>query len=117
MFNSEKSNRKAGFEISEEVIASIAVNAAKEVEGVSGFSNHPKNLKNFMKISDGNLKYAEIELTETDVSVHIYVNVLSGTRIPDMAQQVQDNIRLAVQSMTGITVNDVEVTVCSVDFE
>ena len=117
MLNNKKSRNSGGLVISEEVIASIAVNAAKDVEGVSGFVSHPKSIKNFYKISDGNEKYTDIVLSDTDIKIHIYLKVKGGTKIPALAENVQKNIKNAVQNMTGTMVSDVDVSICSVDFD
>ena len=44
-----KSNEKGNIIISEEAISSIAINAAKDVDGVSSFSNRPAAVVNTIK--------------------------------------------------------------------
>ena len=81
--------------ISEDVIASIALNAAKDVEGVSSFAARPDN----------------------DVKIYIHVNIAPGTKIPKVAADIQKNVKNAVQSMTGKMVSKVNVSIAGMDIK
>lgn len=117
MSNINKSRNSGNLVISEEVIASIAVTASKDVEGVSGFTSKPVKLQNFIKISDTASKSVDVIVTETDIKIHIYIKVNSDAKIPLVAEKVQQNIKNAVQNMTGTMVSEVDVTVSTVDLD
>ncbi len=117
MSNINKSRNSGNLVISEEVIASIAVAASKDVEGVSGFTSKPVKLQNFIKISDTASKSVDVTMTETDIKIHIYIKVNQDAKIPLVAEKVQQNIKNAVQNMTGTMVSEVDVTVSTVDLE
>lgn len=117
MSNINKSRNSGNLVISEEVIASIAVTASKDVEGVSGFTSKPVKLQNFIKISDTASKSVDVIMTETDIKIHIYIKVNSDAKIPLVAEKVQQNIKNAVQNMTGTMVSEVDVTVSTVDLD
>ena len=117
MSNINKSRNSGNLVISEDVIASIAVNASKDVEGVSGFSQRPINIQNFYKLADSASKFVDVIMSDTDVKVHIYLKVSQDAKIQPLAEKVQQNIKTAVQNMTGMMVSEVDVTISTADIE
>ncbi|NLP48120.1 MAG: Asp23/Gls24 family envelope stress response protein [Clostridiales bacterium] len=102
--------------ISDEVIASIALNAAKDVEGVLGFALRPPALQSIMKIGGEALKSVKVISNETDVMLHIYILVAEDANIPTLSVEVQENIKKAVQEMTGKAVTRVNVNIAGILF-
>lgn len=100
-----------------EVVAVIAGVAANEVEGVAGmcaangisevFSRNTKNVTRGIKV----------ELGTEEVSVDIYLMIEYGTPIQTAAQNVQEGVRKAIETMTGLYVVRVDVHVQGVSFE
>ena len=117
MSNINKSRNSGNLVISEDVIASIAVNASKDVEGVSGFAQRPINIQNFYKLADSASKFVDVIMSDTDVKVHIYLKVSQDAKIQPLAEKVQQNIKTAVQNMTGMMVSEVDVTISTADIE
>jgi len=112
------SNEKGNVIISEEVISSIATNAAKDVDGVSSFSNRPVDVVNTIK--SGSLKVmspVRVLQNGDDISVSIYLNLEPNKQIKEVAQGVQRNVKEAVQNMTGRLVSKVNVIIAGIDFE
>ena len=112
------SNEKGNLVISEDVISSIAVNAAKDVEGVSSFSNRPVDV--FSTIKNGSLKVmspVRVNQSGEDISVSIYLNIEPNKKIKEVAQNVQQNVKEAIQNMTGRLVSKVNVVIAGIDFE
>lgn len=107
-----------GLVISEEVISSIATNAAKDVDGVSSFSNRPVDIVETIK--KGSLKVmSPVRITEIgdDLDLSIYVNLESGTKITPVAEKIQKSVKDAIQNMTGKYVSKVNVIVDGIDFD
>ncbi|MBQ9532073.1 MAG: Asp23/Gls24 family envelope stress response protein [Eubacterium sp.] len=112
------SNEKGNLVISEEVISSIAINAAKDVEGVSSFSNRPVDV--FSTIKSGSLKVmspVRIYQNGEDINVSIYLNIEPNKKIKSVAQNVQQNVKESIQNMTGRLVSKVNVIIAGIDFE
>ncbi len=110
-------NSKGGLVISEEVVASIAINAAKDVDGISSFSNRPVDVVSTLR--KGSLKVTSpVRITEdTDgLAVSIYVNILPGKEIQPVAVKVQSAVKDAIQNMTGKNVAKVNVVIAGIDF-
>lgn len=97
-----------------EVIAIIAGAAANEIDGVAGMcSNGLEIFSRNKNITKG----VRVELGTEEVAIDIYLTVEYGTPIQTAAGNVQDNVRKAVESMTGLHVVRVDVHVQGVSFE
>lgn len=101
--------------ISEEVIATIASTAALEVEGVAGLATRVPELRNLMGSAAS--KAVAVINNENETVVDIYLNLKEGVRIPDVAGEVQREIKSAVQSMTGKPVTKINVHVAGIVLE
>jgi uncharacterized alkaline shock family protein YloU len=111
------SNSKGSLTISEEVLSSIATNAAKDVDGISSFSNRPVDVVSTIK--KGSLKVmspVRIHPEGDDISVSIYVNMEPNKKIQSVAENVQRNVKEAIENMTGKAVSKVNVIIAGVDF-
>lgn len=112
-----KSNKKGNLIISEEAISSIAINAAKDVDGVSSFSNRPNDVVSTIK--KGSLKVmssVRIMQDNDELEISIYINLLPNKKIKTVAENVQNNVREAILNMTGKEVKKVNVIVAGIDF-
>ncbi len=112
------SNSKGSLTISEEVLSSIATNAAKDVDGISSFSNRPVDVVSTIK--KGSFKVmspVRILQNGDDINVSIYVNLEPNKKIQSVAQNVQRNVKEAIQNMTGKLVSKVNVVIAGIDFD
>jgi uncharacterized alkaline shock family protein YloU len=97
-----------------EVVAIIAGLAANEVEGIAGMCTVSSGLKN----KNRNVtKGVKVEVGTEEVAVDLYVIVEYGIPIQRAAGDAQENVRKAIESMTGLHVVRVDVHVQSVSFE
>lgn len=114
-----KSNTNLGeLVISEDVIVSIAINAAKDVEGVSSLSTKPLDVVE--TIRKGSLKLTSpvrIKDNISDIEVSIYVNMKPGYKIVSVAEEIQTSVKDAIVTMTGKAVSKVNVIIAGIDFE
>ena len=101
--------------ISEEVIAAIAVGAVREVEGVSGMMTNlggsvtdlVTNKKNAQKGAKG----VKIDRTGAALVLDLYLTVQYGQPIPEVAENAQKAVSSAVEAMTGCPVEAVNIHV------
>lgn len=103
--------------IADEVVGIIAGLAATEIEGIAGMSGgiaggiaEMLGRKNFAK-------GVKVEVGEKEAAVDLYIIVKYGARIPDVAITAQENVKSAIESMTGLSVVEVNVHVQGVGFE
>lgn len=97
-----------------EVVAIIAGLAANEVEGIAGMCNVSSSLMNKNRSVTRGVK---VEVGSEEVAVDLYVIVEYGIPIQRAAADAQENVRKAIESMTGLHVVRVDVHVQSVSFE
>ena len=112
-----RSDELGNIHISEEVLAAITAAAALEVEGVNSLSaNLGSDLAELL--GKKNLtKGIRIRMEEEKVLVELSILMDYGHTIPEMGRAVQDGVKAAVESMTGLEVAEVNVTVSGICFE
>ncbi len=103
--------------IADEVIAIIAGLAATEVEGVAGMvGNFTGGLVEML--GKKNLaKGVNVEVGDKEVSLDLAIIVEFGSSIPDVTVSVQDKVKNAVETMTGLEVDEVNIRVAGVNVE
>ena len=103
--------------IMDEVIAVVAGLAAVEIDGVASMAgNATKEL--ISKLGKKLLaKGVKVDVLEGVVSVAIAINLKYGYNVMDVCKKVQDKVKATVESMTGLTVADVNVRVAGVELE
>lgn len=99
-----------------DVVATIAGIAAAEVEGVAVMVNVP-NGGNLLGKNRAVTKGVKVEVGTEEVSVDLYMVIEYGQPIQKVAQDVQENVRRQIESMTGLHVVRVDVHVQEVSFE
>ncbi len=103
--------------IADEVVTMIAGLAATEVEGISSMAGNITN-ELVSKLGKKNLaKGVKVDVIDNCVTVDVAVNIAYGYAIPEISQKVQEKIKTAIETMTGLTVNAVNVRIASVDME
>lgn len=100
--------------ISEDVIASITSVAVKEVEGVYGLSGNLGNDIANMLGKRSQDKGVKLVLTENSVAVECNIIVKFNASVIEVAKAVQECVSNAIEAMTGIRVDLVNVNVCGV---
>lgn len=102
--------------IADEVVGIIAGLAAGEVEGVYSMSGgltggiyDMLGRKNFSK-------GVKVEVGQVEVAVDVAIVLGYGYRVPEVATQVQENVKKAIESMTGLEVVEVNVHVHGIHF-
>jgi len=58
----------------------------------------------------------KVEVGEKEAAVDLYIIVQYGIRIPEVALAAQENVKRAIETMTGLTVVEVNVHVQGVGF-
>ena len=103
--------------ISKDVLATIAANATKEIEGVAGIAPFTTNIKNWITKKQSAAPVPVFISLHDDIAViDINVVLLEGANIPAVCRNIQVAVKEAVQSMTSINVSKVNVTVADIRF-
>lgn len=100
--------------IADEVVSTVAGLAAIEVEGVANLSGgwgtdlaEKLGRKNFGK-------GIKVEVVEEETKIDIFLVVEFGYPIPEVAENVQKEVKTAVEVMTGLTVTAINIHIVSV---
>ena len=102
-------------QIADEVVAIIAGLAATEVEGVAELSGNITG-EFISKLGKKNLaKGVKVEVGQDDVTVDIAINLEYGYSIPETSNTVQERVKSAIETMTGLTVSEVNVRISGVN--
>lgn len=113
---SNKKTTAGNLKISEDVIASVAALAAKEVKGVASMAQGPLAFRELLR-GPGQGKSITVSLDNECAVLDVYVNLASGARIQETAAQIQSGVKESVQNMTGLTVKRVNVHVADIAFD
>lgn len=101
--------------ISEEVIASIAALAIREVEGVGGLSVSSNfDISNILGKKNLRKGVRVIFTENNDIEISCNLIVKIGSAVMEVAKQVQEAINNEVAAMTGVRPIRVNVNVCGV---
>lgn len=104
-------------EIADEVVAIIAGLAATEVDGVDSMAgNITKELVGRLGMKNLS-KGVKIQMMDTSVSVDLALNIKYGFSIPEVASAVQEKVKSAIETMTGLEVLDVNVRISNVHLQ
>lgn len=103
--------------ISEEVISTIAGVAATEVDGVVELSGSVvEGLASKLGSKKSKSKGIKVEMSDEGTSVDVYIVINYGTKIPDLAWAIQENVKNNIENITGLTVLKVDVHIEGVIF-
>ena len=101
--------------ISDDVVSVIAGLAAAEVKGITGMSTGlAGGIKQILGGKKNPSKGIKVTVGEDSASIDIVVGVEYGVKIPEIAKVVQDNVKKAVETMTGLKVSAVNIFVQNV---
>ena len=111
-------NSKVGeVQIADEVVATIAGMAATEVEGVASMAGNITN-ELVSKLGMRNLsKGVKIDVDSNAVSVDLVLTLEYGYNIPNTSKQVQEKVKSAIESMTGLNVSNVNIRITGVNID
>ena len=106
----ESSNE--GIKIANDVVAVIAGVAVSEVRGVASMSGgFAGGISEVLSGKKNMSKGIKVDADEKEVKIDVNIIVEYGTRIPDVAFEIQNRVKKSVENMTGLKVAEVNVHV------
>lgn len=106
-----ESNGVGNVKISNDVVSIIAGIAATEIKGVIGMSSGITGGITELLGMKNQSKGIKVELSEKEASVDIFLVMEYGSDIAEVGRQVQENVKDAIENMTGLKVAAVNVNV------
>ena len=105
-----------GIKISDDVVAVIAGVAVSEVAGVAGMAGgFAGGISEVFSGKKNLAKGIKADINEGNVKIDVNIIVEYGSRIPDVEFEIQNRVKKAVESMTGLKVEEVNVHVQGVN--
>lgn len=109
--NTAAVNEIGTVKIASDVVGTIAVMVAQEVEGIfsmsGGFTDDIAE-KFGMKSSNKGIK---VQVGETEAAIDLYLIVDYGVKIPEVCLNAQERVKNAVETMTGLKVVEINIHV------
>jgi len=104
--------------ISDDVVAAIAGIAANEIDGVSGMTGGVVgDIAEKLGAKKSPQKGVKVLVKPEGATIDLFIVVEFGIRIPELAWNVQENVKNSVETMTGIDVLKVNVHISGVNFK
>ena len=104
--------------IADDVVAVIAGVAVSEVPGVAEMAGcFAGGITEVLSGKKNLAKGIKVEVLEKETKIDVNIIVEYGVRIPDVAFEIQNRVKKAVETMTGLTVLEVNVHVQGVSTE
>lgn len=114
--NEEIKTENEGIKISDDVVAVIAGVAVAEVPGVAGMAGgFAGGISEVFSGKKNLAKGIKADINENNAKIDVNIIVEYGSRIPDVAFEIQNRVKKAVESMTGLKVEEVNVNVQGVN--
>lgn len=108
-------NSIGSVKIANDVVAMIAGIAATEVDGVGAMvgniTNELMGKVGVKKLTKG----VKVDIIAKTVKVDLSVTLEYGYNIPATSQMVQEKVKTAIESMTGLEVTDVNIRIAAVE--
>jgi uncharacterized alkaline shock family protein YloU len=103
--------------VADDVVAIIAGLAATEIEGVESMAGNITN-ELVSKLGMKNLsKGVKINVNEKNVEVALALNIKYGYEIPAVSKKVQEKVKSAIETMTGLEVSVVNIRIAGVNMD
>ncbi|MDD6428282.1 Asp23/Gls24 family envelope stress response protein [Candidatus Weimeria sp. HCP3S3_B5] len=105
-----------GVTVTDEVMATIAGLAASDVEGLAYIGNGLTR-SNITKAGANKLSKGIHIIREEDgsVTVRLAIVLRYGYEVPNVCREIQDKVKTNVETMTGISVREVDVRIASIE--
>ena len=101
-------------QVADEVVAIIAGLAATEVEGVASMAGNITN-ELVSKLGKKSLsKGIRVKVEDGIVNVNVALNIAYGYSVPKTCKKVQEKVKAAIENMTGLEVEKVDIQIANV---
>lgn len=103
-------------QIADDVVAMIASLAAAEVDGVYPAGNVTNDLMSKVGVKKLT-KGVRVDLQQNSVDVNLAITMDYGYNIPGTCQKVQNKVKVAIENMTGLVCNTVNIRIVGVNMK
>ena len=101
--------------IADDVVASIAVLAAREVEGFDDMTGNTTRLMNAVKANRP--KGIRVDVVNNMARIDLTARLKYGYNVRETSARLQEKIKSAIENMTGLDVTNVNIRIAGVNTE
>lgn len=113
----EEEQEIGNIKISVDVVSTIAGIAASQTKGVAGmYSSFTEGIAEKLGARKNPSKGVRVDMSEKSVKIDLYIVVEYGVRIPELAWEIQEDVKNNVETMTGLEVEKVNIHIEGVSF-
>ncbi len=113
MNRDESRNELGVLRIHKNVISSITSIAATEIEGVKRVG---RDKNNFLELLGKKFWAIKVDISKNEeVKVDVPLVIKYGYNIPEVANRVQENVRLALEKMSNLSIKEINVNVQGIE--
>ena len=113
----ESAEETGNVKISLDVVSAIAGIATTEIEGVAGmYGTFAGGIAEMLGAKKSPSKGVKVDMNGTNVTIDLYIVAQYGVRIPELAWEIQENVKNNVETMTGLDVLKVNIHIEGVSF-
>ena len=99
-------------EVSDDVLAVCAINATLKTEGVAEMAGSIQNIiSKSIRGKELVAKGAKVTRNNDNIEIDLHVIVSYGCKIPQVAWDIQENVKKEIRSMTNMKLNAVNIHV------
>lgn len=102
--------------INTEVLRKMAEMATLEIEGVVSIAKKNYDLKDAVKAKSP-MQGIKIERVNGALEIGVYIVLKKGTKVRDIAEKIQANVKDKIQTMTNTAVTRVNVIIADIVFD
>lgn len=106
--NTNLPNENGTIRISSDVISTIASVATLEVKGITMSGGLTNDIAEKFGVKSST-KGIKVQVNDSETIIDVFIIVEYGLKIPQVALEVQDNIKKSVEGMTGLNVKEVNI--------
>lgn len=104
------SDKQAINKISEEIVSMTAIKAVLNVQGVNRLSDSlAENITKMISGKENPTSGVKISFNKEGIHIDIFIIVNFGVKIPQLAWDIQNNVKEAVEEVTDFKVKEVNI--------
>jgi len=103
--------------VSDEILATIACKAALEAEGVAGIGGFFSSTSTNKAIRKYLAKGVNVAVSGQKVRLALAVSVKMGAKVHEISKDIQQRVKAAIETMTGLDVTEVNIRIGAVATE
>jgi len=103
--------------VSNDVLATIASKAAREVEGVTGLGGYFSSVVNNKTVRRYMAKGVSVVVAGQNVRLALAVRVKMDIKLHEVSKEIQVRVKNAIETMTGLDVTEVNIRIGAISVE